>query len=229
MSIFVDCSLSRSEQFRASKCISIERYLWLTCYFQRSIAADSFAQVVAGHADIGSLIWFAPSPMNDAQEEKRAAGQQHAVRTWIVFVRFYPLAILVPLHCRSWPPLCFTVESGWLTLGYNQVRRVLHNPGWGVLLAKTGSWQKKKKCDLACEINRVLIMNWTSLYLESHWTWTCGTKAREMQLKQNKLSTYGFLFENFPGCSPFLELIPLSCPAWTAENEKGWLTTLLQE
>lgn len=46
----------------------------LTGYFQRRITADSFPQVVSGHADIGSLIRFAPSSVNNTKEEKRAAG-----------------------------------------------------------------------------------------------------------------------------------------------------------
>lgn len=84
--------------------------------------------------------------MNNTQEEKRASGKQHAVRTWVIFVSFHPLSILVPLHCRGWPPLCFTIESGRLPFGYNQVRRVLHNSRWGVLLAQTRSWRKKGTC-----------------------------------------------------------------------------------
>lgn len=120
---------------------------WLTGYFQRCITADSFSQVVPGHADIGSLVRFAPSSMNDAKEEKWATEQQHALWSGIVPVCFNTLSILVPLHRWGRPPLCFTVESGRLPFGNNQVRWVLHNPGWGVLLAQTGSWSRKKKCN----------------------------------------------------------------------------------
>jgi len=118
---------------------------WLTCYFQRCVAADSFSHVVPGHADVGSLIRFAPSSMNDAKEEERAARQQHAMRSWVIFVRFHPLSVLVPLHRRGWPPFRFAVESGGLPLGDNQVRWVLHYPGWGVLLPQTGSWRKEEE------------------------------------------------------------------------------------
>lgn len=52
----------------------IRRKRTLTGYFQRCITADSFPQVVSGHADIGSLIRFAPSSVNNTKEEKRAAG-----------------------------------------------------------------------------------------------------------------------------------------------------------
>lgn len=111
----------------------------LTCYFQRGIVAHCLSQVVAGNADVGTFVRLAPSSVDDAQEEKGATGQQHALGAGIVPVCFHPLTIFVPLHCWSWPPLRLTVERGRLPFGYDQVRWVLYNPRWGVLLAQPRS------------------------------------------------------------------------------------------
>lgn len=119
--------------------VKVGRHAALTGYFQRGVVAHCLSQVVASNTDVRTFIRFTPPSMDDAQEEERATGKKHALRTGIVPVRFHPLSILVPLHCRGWPPLCFTVESGGLPFGYDQVRGMLHNPGWGVLLAQTGS------------------------------------------------------------------------------------------
>lgn len=44
----------------------IGRHAARTGYFQRGIVAHGFSQVVASNTDVGSLVWFAPSSMDDA-------------------------------------------------------------------------------------------------------------------------------------------------------------------
>ena len=96
--------------------------------------ADRFTKVVSGHAHVGALVRLAAAAVDDAKEEERAAGQQHALRAWVVAVRLHALAVLVPLHRRCGPALRLAVEGGRLTLGHDQVRGVLHYPGSEVFL-----------------------------------------------------------------------------------------------
>lgn len=116
----------------------IATYAALTSYFQRSVVAHCLSQVVAGYTNVGTFVRLAPTSVDDAQKEEGAAGEQHALRTGIVPIRFHPFAIFVPLHSWGWPTLRLTVESGGFPLGNDQVRRVLNNPGRRVLLAETG-------------------------------------------------------------------------------------------
>ena len=98
---------------------------------------DRLAQIVSGHTHIAAIVGLAPSSMDDAQKEEGPAGQQHTVGTGVVTVRLNTLPIFVPFHCGGWTALCLAVESGWFPLGHNEVRRVLHNAGREVFLAKT--------------------------------------------------------------------------------------------
>lgn len=117
----------------------IAMYAALTGYFQRGVVAHCLPQVVAGNTNVGTFIRLASPSVDDAQKEEGAAGEQHALRAGIVPVGLHPFAIFVPLHSRGWPTLRLTVESGGFPLGDDQIRRVLDNPGWGVLLTETRS------------------------------------------------------------------------------------------
>lgn len=66
--------------------------------------------------------------MHDAEEEERAAWQEHAMRAGVVLVRLHALAILVPLYGGGRPALGFAVKGGGLPLGHDQVRGVLGDP-----------------------------------------------------------------------------------------------------
>lgn len=81
----------------------------LTCDLQGGIAADGLAQVIPSHAHVHPFVGFAASPVNDPEEEERAAWEQHAVGPRILTVGFDPVAILVPFHHRGRPALCFTI------------------------------------------------------------------------------------------------------------------------
>ena len=96
----------------------------------------SLAEVVPRHAHVAPVVGLAAAAVDDAQEEERAAGQQHAVGARVVPVRLHPLAVLVPLHRGSGAPLRLAVEGGRLPLGHDQVRGVLHDPGRSVLLTQ---------------------------------------------------------------------------------------------
>lgn len=87
-----------------------------TGYFQRGVATDGLPQVVASHADVDALVGFAATAVDNAQEEERAAGQQHAVRAWVVPVRLHALPVLVPLHHGQRPALRLAVQRGRLPL-----------------------------------------------------------------------------------------------------------------
>lgn len=100
----------------------------LTGYLQRRVPADCLTQVVPGYTHVHSFVRFAPSSMHDAQKEKRAAGQQHAVGARVFSVRFDSLPILVPLDDRSRPSFRFAIQCRWLPFGHNEVRRVLYDP-----------------------------------------------------------------------------------------------------
>lgn len=83
--------------------------------------------------------------MHYAQEEERAAGQQHAVGTRVIPVRLHALAVLVPLDGRDGPALRLAVEGGGFPLGYDQIRGVLHDPGGAVFIAWPGPCDVEKK------------------------------------------------------------------------------------
>lgn len=100
----------------------------LTGNFQWSVATNGLSQVVAGHTGVNALVWFAPSAVHDAQEEKGAAGQEHAVRTRVIFVCLHTFTIFVPFNAGDGAALCLAVEGGRLPLGDNQIRGVLRNP-----------------------------------------------------------------------------------------------------
>lgn len=103
--------------------------LELTGDVQRGVATDGLPQVVAGHAGVDALVRFAAPSVHDAEEEERAAGQEHAVGAGIVPVRLHALAILVPLYGGGGPALRFAVQGRRLPLGHYQVRGVLRDPG----------------------------------------------------------------------------------------------------
>lgn len=105
----------------------------LTCHLQRRVAADGFAQVVAGHAHIDALVRFAPPPVNDSQEEERAAGQDDAMGSGVLSYRLDAVAVFVPLQYGGRPSLRLAVERGRLALGHDQVGRVLGDPRRRVL------------------------------------------------------------------------------------------------
>lgn len=50
------------------------RHAALTGYFQRGVVAHRLSQVVAGDADVGTFVRFAPSSVDDAKKEERATG-----------------------------------------------------------------------------------------------------------------------------------------------------------
>lgn len=81
----------------------------LTCDLQRGITADGLAQVIPRYAHVHSFIRLAASSVNDSEEEKGTAGEEHAVGAWILTVRFDSLAIFVPLHHRGRPTFGLTV------------------------------------------------------------------------------------------------------------------------
>lgn len=110
----------------------------LTSNIQRSVAADGLSQVVPGDAGVDALVRFAPAAVHYAQEEERAAGQQHAVGTRVIPVRLHALAVLVPLDGRDGPALRLAVEGGGFPLGYDQIRGVLHDPGSAVFITRPG-------------------------------------------------------------------------------------------
>lgn len=107
----------------------------LTGHFQGCIVANRLTQIVSGHTHVAAIVRFAPASVHDAQEEQRAGGQQHAVRTRVVAVRLDALPVFVPFHRGGWPALCFTVEGGGFPFGHNEVRGVLNNAGREVFLA----------------------------------------------------------------------------------------------
>lgn len=104
---------------------------------------DRLAQIVSGHAHVAAIVWLAPSSMDDPQEEEGSAGEQHTMRAGVVAVCLNALSVFVPLHRRGRTALSLAVESGRLPFGHNEVRRVLHDAGREVFLAKTGSWKKR--------------------------------------------------------------------------------------
>lgn len=106
----------------------IKSVLELTGNVERGVAADGLPQVVARDAGVDALVRFASASVHDAEEEERAAGQEHAVRAGVVPVRLHALAILVPLYAGGGPALRLAVQGGRLPLGHDQVRRVLRNP-----------------------------------------------------------------------------------------------------
>ena len=98
--------------------------------------AAGLSQVVAGHAHVAAVVGLAAAAVHDAQEEERAAGQQHALGAGVVPVRLHPLPVLVPLHRGGGPALRLAVEGGRLPLGHDEVRGVLGDAGGEVLLAQ---------------------------------------------------------------------------------------------
>lgn len=91
----------------------------LTCDLQRGITADGLAQVIPRYAHVYPFVGLAAPSVNDSEEEEGAAGEEHAVRAWILTVRFDSLAIFVPLHHRGRPTFGLTVQRGGLALGNN--------------------------------------------------------------------------------------------------------------
>lgn len=91
----------------------------LTCYFQRCIATDRLAQVVACHAYIDAFVGFASPPVHNSQEEEGAAGQEHPVGSGVLSIGLDAFAVFVPFHHWGWPSFGLTVEGGWLTLGHD--------------------------------------------------------------------------------------------------------------
>lgn len=88
----------------------------LTGYFQRGISANGLSQVIAGNASVNTLVGFAAASVNDAQEKKGAARQQHAVGSRVILISFNVLAVFIPLHRGRGPTLCLAVQGGRLTL-----------------------------------------------------------------------------------------------------------------
>lgn len=88
----------------------------LTGYFQRCVSANSLSEVIAGNTRVNALVWFAAASVNDAQEKKGAAGQQHAVGAWIVLIGLHMLTVFVPLHRGHGPTLCLAVQGRRLSL-----------------------------------------------------------------------------------------------------------------
>ncbi len=115
----------------------------LTCDLQRGITADGLAQVIPRYAHIHSFIRLAASSVNDSEEEKRTAGEEHAVGAWILTVRFDSLAIFVPLHHRGRPTFGLTVQRGGLALGNNEVWGVFDNPWGGIFQPRTRSYKRE--------------------------------------------------------------------------------------
>ena len=112
----------------------------LTGHLQRGVVAAGLPQVVARHAHVAAVVGLAAAAVHDAQEEERAAGQQHALGARAVPVRLHPLPVLVPLHRGGGPALRLAVEGGRLPLGHDEVRGVLGDAGREVLLAQARSW-----------------------------------------------------------------------------------------
>ena len=98
---------------------------------------DGLAQIVSGHAHVAAVVGLAPPPVDDAQEEERPAGQQHAVGAGVVAVRLNALPIFGPFHRGGRTALGLTVEGGGFPFGYDEVRGVLHDARREVFLAKT--------------------------------------------------------------------------------------------
>lgn len=86
--------------------------------------------------------------MDYSQEEEGAAGQEHAVRTGVIFVRLHTLAILIPLYSRRGSALCLTVKGGGLPLRNDQIRGVLNNPGRAVFKPCTGPCEAEISTDV---------------------------------------------------------------------------------
>lgn len=105
----------------------------LTCHLQRRVAADGFAKVVPCHAHVDALVRLAPPPVDDSQEEERAAGQDDAMGPGVLSHRLDTFAVFVPLQNGGRPSLRLAVECGRLALGHDQVGRVLGDPRRRVL------------------------------------------------------------------------------------------------
>lgn len=121
---------------QSTRCSSHLVVILLTGYLQRCIPADCLTKVVPGNTDIHPLVGFAPPSMYNAQKEKRPTGQQHPMRSRIFFVSHHPLPILVPLDDGGGTAFCFAVQRSWLTLGHNEVGRVLYYPRRRILKAR---------------------------------------------------------------------------------------------
>lgn len=110
----------------------------LTGYFQRGISANGLSKVIAGNTSVNTLVGFAAASVDDAQEKKGAAWQQHAVGTGVVLISFNVLAVFIPLHRGRGPTLRLAVQGGRLTLRHDQIRGILHYPGGSILQTWTG-------------------------------------------------------------------------------------------
>lgn len=135
----------------------------LTCYFQGGVTTHGFSEVVAGHTDIRSFVWFAPAAVNYSQKEEGAGGQQHAMGSRVIFVCLNPLAIFVPLHRRHGSPLSLAVEGSGFALGNYQVGRMLHDAGWRIFLSQTRSCrtQTRDKSELMSQEKKSYFLNKT--------------------------------------------------------------------
>lgn len=120
----------------------------LTGNIQWSVTTNGLSQVVAGHTGVDALVWFAAAAVHDAEEEERAAGQQHAVRPGVIFVRLHSLAVLIPLDAGRGSALGLAVEGGRLPLGDDQIRGVLRNPRCAVFKPCPGPCGVERRADV---------------------------------------------------------------------------------
>lgn len=91
--------------------------------------------------------------MHDAQEEEGAAGQEHAVRAGVIFVRLHALTILIPLNARGGAALRLAVEGGGLPLGDDQIRGVFHNPRCAVFKPCPGPCEVETQAEKTCNLS----------------------------------------------------------------------------
>lgn len=105
----------------------------LTCHFQRRIATDCLAQVVARHTHVDTFVRFASPAVDNSQEEEGATGQEHPVGSRVLSIGLDAFAVFVPFHHWSRPSFGLTVEGGWLTLGHDQIRRMFYDPRRSIL------------------------------------------------------------------------------------------------
>lgn len=125
----------------------------LTCDLQRGITADGFAQVIPRYAHIHPFVGLAAPSVNDSEEEEGAAGEEHTVGPRILPVCFDSLAIFVPLHHGGRPTFCFTVQSGGLTLGNNEVWGVFDNPWRSILQPGPRSYKRESVVTICITCN----------------------------------------------------------------------------